>query len=75
MLNVSPTASGFSNRQQHRVDQVVDVRVVEHPVAAADELHLAGLNFFDDPRQRVPIAGPVDEPGPQDHGRKVVLLM
>ena len=31
------------------------------------------LDLLDEPRQRVPIAGAVDEAGPQDHGRETVL--
>ena len=59
------------DRQQNRVAQVFDRRVVEQPIAAADDFHFAGLDFFDDARERMPLAGTVDEAGPQDHGVQV----
>ena len=73
MLNVSPSDVWLLDRQQHRVDQVADVRVVDQPIAPADELHLAALDLLDEAGQGVPVAGAIDDARPQDHRRKTVL--
>src|SRR4029079_10348498 len=61
-------------RQQDDVAQVLDRRIVKQFLAAAQEPHLPGPDFFYDAGQGMPIARAVDKAGPQNDGRQTEIL-